>query len=268
MEGFFIFCLAHFLFLPAIPARQRQRTSGSGQSAMTQDVRRPPHPPARPTRGACNPATFCAGRNSIFDGEPFSDFIDAFLQRIEAGVQASVVKVEKISDDEKSKNPVMRFHVDQNLVHGMPHRGYHAPQRIHCILPSAENASLIIKPAGFEVAAGRDCMTAAQRAIQTGFTKRQLLISAGTGRQGDIMISKVMAATLVVAVSAMGALAVTSTPARAQSDVEAEIIGFHQLCEKGDRRACVRFGILIGENRQRHADWRRAHADWWWWEKG
>src|SRR5450631_3419151 len=48
---------------------------------------------------------------------------------------------------------------------------------------------------------------------------------------------------------------------------EAEIIGFHELCNKGDRRACVRFGILIGRNEQRHADWRRAHADWWWWEK-
>jgi hypothetical protein len=82
------------------------------------------------------------------------------------------------------------------------------------------------------------------------------------------MISKVMAATLAVAVSGLGVLAVTPTPAKAQSDVEAEIIGFHQLCDKGDRRACVRFGILIGENKQRHADWRRAHADWWWWEKG
>jgi hypothetical protein len=40
------------------------------------------------------------------------------------------------------------------------------------------------------------------------------------------------------------------------------MIGFHQPCEKGDRRACVRFGILIGRNQQRDADWRRAHADW------
>jgi hypothetical protein len=41
----------------------------------------------------------------------------------------------------------------------------------------------------------------------------------------------------------------------------------HQLCNQGDRRACVRFGILIGENRQRHPDWRRVHADWFWWER-
>jgi hypothetical protein len=97
---------------------------------------------------------------------------------------------------------------------------------------------------------------------------RTLFVSAGKGRQGDIMISKMMAATLAVAVSGLGVLAITPTPARAQSDVEAQIIGFHQLCDKGDRRACVRFGILIGENKQRQADWRRAHADWWWWEKG
>ena len=82
------------------------------------------------------------------------------------------------------------------------------------------------------------------------------------------MISKMAVATLAVAVSGLAASTLVSTPATAQSNVEAEIIGFHQLCDKGDRRACVRFGILIGENRQRHADWRRAHADWWWWEKG
>ena len=65
----------------------------------------------------------------------------------------------------------------------------------------------------------------------------------------------------------VGAVSALPTSARAQSNVEAEIIGFHQLCDKGDRRACVRFGILIGKNHQRHADWRRAHGDWWWWER-
>jgi hypothetical protein len=47
---------------------------------------------------------------------------------------------------------------------------------------------------------------------------------------------------------------------------EAELVGLHQLCDKGDRKACVRFGMLLGEAKERHADWRRAHADWWWWE--
>jgi hypothetical protein len=81
------------------------------------------------------------------------------------------------------------------------------------------------------------------------------------------MISRSFLATVGIAVAILGAVAATPTPGQAQSDREAEMIGFHQLCEKGDRRACVRFGILIGENKQRHADWRRLHADWWWWEK-
>jgi hypothetical protein len=45
------------------------------------------------------------------------------------------------------------------------------------------------------------------------------------------------------------------------------MLGYHQLCDKGDRKACVRFGILLGKNEQRHADWRRAHAEWFWWER-
>jgi hypothetical protein len=47
---------------------------------------------------------------------------------------------------------------------------------------------------------------------------------------------------------------------------EAELVGLHQLCDKGDRKACARFGMLLGEAKERHADWRRAHAEWWWWE--
>jgi hypothetical protein len=81
------------------------------------------------------------------------------------------------------------------------------------------------------------------------------------------MISKKLSIAMGVAALALAAIAAAPTLARAQSNVEAEMIGFHQLCDKGDRRACVRFGILIGQNQQRHADWRRTHADWWWWER-
>jgi hypothetical protein len=38
-------------------------------------------------------------------------------------------------------------------------------------------------------------------------------------------------------------------------------------CEDGDRRACVRLGIIIGENRERRAAWRREHPDLFWWER-
>jgi hypothetical protein len=81
------------------------------------------------------------------------------------------------------------------------------------------------------------------------------------------MFSKPLMAALLLAIVVSAAGAARPTPALAQDGVEAEMIGYHQLCQKGDRRACIRFGILIGRNEQRHADWRRAHADWWWWER-
>ena len=81
-----------------------------------------------------------------------------------------------------------------------------------------------------------------------------------------MMLKPFMAVVAVVA-GVAGTAAIAPTPAQAQSNVEAEILGFHQLCDKGDRRACVRFGILLGRNEQRHADWRRAHAEWFWWDK-
>jgi hypothetical protein len=59
----------------------------------------------------------------------------------------------------------------------------------------------------------------------------------------------------VVAAGIGGPAAMAASPAHAQGAMEAEIVGFHQLCEKGGRQACVRFGILIGRNEQHHTDW-------------
>src|SRR5450432_702730 len=47
---------------------------------------------------------------------------------------------------------------------------------------------------------------------------------------------------------------------------EAELVGLHQLCDKGDRKACIRFGMMLGEAKERHADWRAHHPEFWWWE--
>ena len=80
------------------------------------------------------------------------------------------------------------------------------------------------------------------------------------------MTLRSLIAAAVIATGISGTAELVATPAHAQDAVEAEMIGYHQLCQKGDRKACIRFGILIGRNEQRHADWRRAHADWWWWE--
>ncbi len=41
----------------------------------------------------------------------------------------------------------------------------------------------------------------------------------------------------------------------------------HIECDRGDRRACVDFGVIIGENHEYHGEWRRAHPEWWWWER-
>jgi hypothetical protein len=81
------------------------------------------------------------------------------------------------------------------------------------------------------------------------------------------MTLRQLTTALMIAVGISGSAGMIASPAHAQNAAEAEIIGFHQLCEKGDRKACVRFGILIGRNEQRHADWRRAHAEWFWWER-
>jgi hypothetical protein len=73
---------------------------------------------------------------------------------------------------------------------------------------------------------------------------------------------------LMIAAGLCGSAGMVASPAHAQNAaMEAEILGFHQLCDRGDRKACVRFGILIGRNEQRGADWRRAHADWFWFER-
>ena len=75
-----------------------------------------------------------------------------------------------------------------------------------------------------------------------------------------------LAVGAAAALMGIAAFAWTATP-RAQNAREAELIGFHQLCDRGDRKACVRFGIMIGENRERHAEWRKLHPEWWWWER-
>jgi hypothetical protein len=52
-------------------------------------------------------------------------------------------------------------------------------------------------------------------------------------------------------------------PARAalRDDLRDRMLQFREACEDGDRRACVRLGILIGENRERRAQWRREHPE-------
>ena len=41
----------------------------------------------------------------------------------------------------------------------------------------------------------------------------------------------------------------------------------NRACDRGDRRACVQYGIAIGEHRERMADWRRRHPEYFWYER-
>jgi hypothetical protein len=73
--------------------------------------------------------------------------------------------------------------------------------------------------------------------------------------------------TMLLALSIGTMLTALATAAEAQEPLRERMNRNHVECNRGDRAACVRFGILIGENRERQADWRREHQDWWWWER-
>jgi len=44
-------------------------------------------------------------------------------------------------------------------------------------------------------------------------------------------------------------------------ELRERMLQLREGCEQGDRRACVRLGILIGENRERREAWRREHPE-------
>jgi uncharacterized protein YcfJ len=46
-----------------------------------------------------------------------------------------------------------------------------------------------------------------------------------------------------------------------RDELSDRMLGLRMACEDGDRRACVRLGIIIGENRERRASWRREHPE-------
>jgi len=53
-----------------------------------------------------------------------------------------------------------------------------------------------------------------------------------------------------------------SAASSAQDAREAEMIGMHQLCDHGDKKACVKFGMMIQQNHDRMDAWRHNHPDW------
>jgi hypothetical protein len=61
------------------------------------------------------------------------------------------------------------------------------------------------------------------------------------------------------------AVAVAPPPPRARrvgrDELRERMLQLRQGCDDGDRGACVRLGIIIGENRERRAAWRREHPE-------
>jgi hypothetical protein len=52
-----------------------------------------------------------------------------------------------------------------------------------------------------------------------------------------------------------------------RDEIRERMFVLRRECEDGDRRACVRLGIIIGEHRERRAAWRRENPDLFWWER-
>lgn len=50
-------------------------------------------------------------------------------------------------------------------------------------------------------------------------------------------------------------------------ELRARMFELRSECEAGERRACIQFGIIIGENRERRAQWRREQPDLFWWDR-
>ena len=55
--------------------------------------------------------------------------------------------------------------------------------------------------------------------------------------------------------------------AAVRDELRERMLEFRAACEDGDRRACVRLGIIIGENRERRAAWRRDHPELFFYER-
>jgi hypothetical protein len=70
---------------------------------------------------------------SIFNRKPLPDFIDPFFKRIEARVNAPIVKVKYVGRSQKSENPMVRFDVDKRLFNRVTDRNHNVPQHVHRI---------------------------------------------------------------------------------------------------------------------------------------
>ncbi len=52
-----------------------------------------------------------------------------------------------------------------------------------------------------------------------------------------------------------------------RDEVREIMFRLHRECDEGDRRACIQFGMIIGENREHRAQWRREHPELFGWDR-
>ena len=69
--------------------------------------------------------------------------------------------------------------------------------------------------------------------------------------------SRLSSAAIIIS----SATVIGGAPVQAQDRVSSEGQRLHRLCDDGDKRACVRFGMMFNENRARHDEWRRSHPE-------
>src|SRR5262249_45345200 len=74
---------------------------------------------------------------------------------------------------------------------------------------------------------------------------------AGCGRTGSLAAPPVAVAPPPPPPSARGV----------RDELRDRMLELRERCEEGEHRACVRLGIIIGENRERRAAWRREHPE-------
>ena len=89
------------------------------------------------------------------------------------------------------------------------------------------------------------------RSIYLAFVVAVLLLPGGLAQAQGVRIGP-------------GGVEITPGPDRRgppRDELRDRMLRLRAECEDGERRACVRFGIILGENRQRQAEWRRDHPE-------
>lgn len=76
-----------------------------------------------------------------------------------------------------------------------------------------------------------------------------------------------MLKNIIIAGTAVALTSGTAKAAYAQDAREAQMLGYHQLCQQGDRKACIPFGMMLQQNNDRMNERRHNHPDWFWFER-